>query len=917
MVHIAIMASSYVFFLACLLLCAVPPVSGVQLADWLPSGRPWPNALGFYIHPRAECFGIEHGVHWTRVKRHLWDSLDLRPMHVSTLDAVAQATAAQHALQADSFVSYDVLLQMQAGHVECLCRLGCATMRLLRCVVESSTADCSLHHLDGTIRLVLGLDSDGPSLLELLRSGWPVHRLLTTLFFLSSDTENHERGRRLLQSIEDTAVASFERRPVPHCPELLAALEQTCLYDQPFDTVLCSDSQDTLEAHFSTASVYLGLASGRGTAQHRDFLLQTLERCEGSEHLCAAANMDSNMEDDISQASGLLSRAFAESSLKFVMDQLLAVQWPIVEQLHQIAAATSMKDARRGQQFASQQMGSAASSFLNGPCGCSLSAWRAEDAYSVAAALRVLHRLRAVEGDVTLIIAEAQSDDALTACTKPTSRNMSDNSGFKDVADSVVGKVWGLESVFEGATQDSVLRVAEWLRNSDSADFDVGVCVPGTMAVELVCSLVLLEQNLFETAVELQAQSTVLSMSIIPCIFPVSGELLEEHAEARSLFMADWNALAYWLEPPQRFLDKVWEPLLASDRWWRGELTRSGQKPEPQFMPESATACFGVMGHDAEHPCRSAVRGGDPGGGVFRSPAALPLTRVLGVGSMKAGSTAVWQALGAATQLPMGLDCDWIAHTDVVARVTRRVAPLAEILEKCSEELFKWELAKDPALTSLASRFEEAWPAISAHGEKLRIYMVVRNPFSFVRSFVRHLFVRLNPDFDAQHFSIQNLPKPSRFTRMKQLYLDVGRAGLQYSGYVDAAVQRWALDVDEYIRCPTRFAVLMRYEDFVAEPVWAVQYLVQELGLVEHWSEASAGRVLDAVGVRYQPQSGTETSDWDDIFGPKLYGRIRAAVAERAMILGYGHLLGSGEVEYEVEQPIDMPPLPLTTDCHL
>ncbi|CAJ1418031.1 unnamed protein product [Effrenium voratum] len=40
---------------------------------------------------------------------------------------------------------------------------------------------------------------------------------------------------------------------------------------------------------------------------------------------------------------------------------------------------------------------------------------------------------------------------------------------------------------------------------------------------------------------------------------------------------------------------------------------------------------------------------------------------------------------------------------------------------------------------------------------------------------------------------------PSHFSPGKQLYLDVSQEGLRYTGYVDAAVQRWALTVDEYL----------------------------------------------------------------------------------------------------------------------
>ena len=78
-------------------------------------------------------------------------------------------------------------------------------------------------------------------------------------------------------------------------------------------------------------------------------------------------------------------------------------------------------------------------------------------------------------------------------------------------------------------------------------------------------------------------------------------------------------------------------------------------------------------------------------------------------------------------------------HTDLVSRIARRQKPLWAVIESCSEEVFKWEIVKDPMLTPIASRLAAVWPALSVRGEALRLFFLVRNPFDCVRAFVAHL----------------------------------------------------------------------------------------------------------------------------------------------------------------------------------
>lgn len=567
----------------------------------------------------------------------------------------------------------------------------------------------------------------------------------------------------------------------------------------------------------------------------------------------------------------------------------------------------------------------------------------------MAAALRVLRRLREITGGIEQVLQEIRSPDARLACPEidvryrishtshGTEAGAALASRFKELAFTVVGKAWGLEAFFDGIGLDPIFVIADWLRKSGPEDFDDSLCVPGVLAVDMVCSLVAFDDNVYMTATEFQDETTILNLALLPCVSPVLGNDFVDAAaaNARALFELQWAELTFWMRPPQRFLNAVWEPLLRSTVWWLGEGTSNGPPPRLLPMPESASACFGVMSREADDPCLFGTRGGgEPGGGFPRGEVLLPHTKVLGVGPMKSGSTLVWQALGAATQLPMGLDCDWVAHTDVTWRILQRRAPLWELLSSCSEELFKWELAKDPALTALAGHLAQAWPSISMHGEALKLYFVVRNPFDFVRSFVLHLGLHPDPGLspEQQVFDLENHPKPPLFTRMKQLYFDVGREGLRYSGYLDALVQRWCLTVDEYLRCPARFA-LVRYEDFVAQPVLATRLLVEQLDLQHLWSDESTERVAQAARTRYQPQSSPPSDgpdpaprsshqrfDFQTFFGAAQFSRLRRAVAERALLLGYGQLLAAltlvGDEPVDPVEPIDVPSPP-RADCGL
>jgi len=136
------------------------------------------------------------------------------------------------------------------------------------------------------------------------------------------------------------------------------------------------------------------------------------------------------------------------------------------------------------------------------------------------------------------------------------------------------------------------------------------------------------------------------------------------------------------------------------------------------------------------------------------------------------------------------------------------------------------------------------------------------------------------------------------------------------SGYVDAIVQRWAISVDEYLRCPSRFA-LARYEDFLADPEQSTRRLLHDLQIGVDWTEQVARRIREAAAIRYQALSDAPSGTIGGVgasfgFGPRLLSRIARALRSRMELLGYGPLLiAAGPFEsVEAHADIDVPALP-------
>ncbi|CAK0892609.1 unnamed protein product [Prorocentrum cordatum] len=491
-------------------------------------------------------------------------------------------------------------------------------------------------------------------------------------------------------------------------------------------------------------------------------------------------------------------------------------------------------------------------------CGCDLRTWRSSSARAAAASVRLLRALDAVRGDAAGIFAAARSEDAAMAC--PVS--------FKDLAggDPRGGAIQDFSAVtLAYHLVQEQLDMAQQSTTRDSDEHGADACVPGALAICLACIVVVIERRMWHWAAGLYQIAQALLLGTAECAGPFAGPA------NGTVQGATWEPLAVWQRDPSAFLVDIMAPFVESDLWWRGR--QPVEDPLAHAQNESLSRCAGLS--DGRQECEADDPTGE--GVVQRGPSDAPLTQVLGVGLMKAGSTLVLQSLRAATGLPSGMDC---TAPGALWSVERRRAPLSRALAACSEEVFKWELAKDPLLTPLANRLALAWPAVSRAGEGLRLFAVLAGQLAEPRPLhpgeaalpgrraarpkVLRLRRRRRAALGADRRRVPALPRALRAGALRGLLCRPGRGG---GAAARAAGARTPLD--------------------------------------PRGRRAGAARVGRAVpgGAGRAQRGGDAATD----FGPGLFRRLAWAVAQRAVLLGYGRPAEAGG---EPEDPVDMPALP-------
>eukprot|EP00434_Breviolum_minutum_P009686 symbB.v1.2.008527.t1/scaffold532.1/size190944/1 len=215
-----------------------------------------------------------------------------------------------------------------------------------------------------------------------------------------------------------------------------------------------------------------------------------------------------------------------------------------------------------------------------------------------------------------------------------------------------------------------LLRCALETASGSTLDFQVA-------SLGLVCPTRELVLGRSERAFEWSTLALTALTALKSCIHQeVPGRSEDELQAIRVAFVLEWPALVPWLVDPHRFRVEVQTRVLMDDRWWRNggvenakNLWVQADVTSRRFGPEGGdtstiqSACLGVWQLTDDHPCHHMPRG------EASSADGMPRTRVLGVGLMKAGTTVIWQALGAALNLSMGMDCEALAQGEVLDSV--------------------------------------------------------------------------------------------------------------------------------------------------------------------------------------------------------------------------------------------------------
>ncbi|CAJ1426215.1 unnamed protein product [Effrenium voratum] len=381
--------------------------------------------------------------------------------------------------------------------------------------------------------------------------------------------------------------------------------------------------------------------------------------CAGARRLCSVAQGvgESRLW---AQACDALA-AGLELEAKPALETLARVAWPLPRLLSSAARPPKLpQDIPLGEQ--------SLPGISEGSCACDMSLWLPEEARAVAAAQRVLEDINDARNtargqgiSADKIIQAMLSSSASAACRNWDSRLLT--------AATLVEDAWLLDDAL-GA--EDFKAAARRLVAARSSAWDANLCLPGVVALGLVCSTREFVQNQPSHATDAARAAVACASALTGCLDMgqiVGGDGSREELEERRLaFVMDWPELAPWLLHPQRFYHEVQSPVLASDRWWR----RGSENPLPWANVEekaldipprradgvAATSCAGVWEPSPDHFCHQLARGG----AVAYHSDGMPRTVVLGVGLMKAGTTAVWHALAAAGNFSMGLDCEALSQ---------------------------------------------------------------------------------------------------------------------------------------------------------------------------------------------------------------------------------------------------------------
>jgi hypothetical protein len=232
-------------------------------------------------------------------------------------------------------------------------------------------------------------------------------------------------------------------------------------------------------------------------------------------------------------------------------------------------------------------------------------------------------------------------------------------------------------------------------------------------------------------------------------------------------------------------------------------------------------------------------------------------TSIFVLGHPKSGTTVVARSLEAVSGASL---TDDLFHRLGVSRATRErlfrdPGALRQFIQTHPEG-FATRINKTPKLTFLYAPLRQAFPTA-------QYVFVVRDPRSALRSFLgwRNIPGNLKDALPEHQERLATMPAPA--------------AGQ----YIEQLAARWNLAADTYLDHRGDF-LLVRYEDFLTDPVATVVSLARALGL------PSDGNCSGPIRHSYKA-SGVGGVPWLDFFGSDNLHRIERLCRVRMSAFGY------------------------------
>ena len=234
-------------------------------------------------------------------------------------------------------------------------------------------------------------------------------------------------------------------------------------------------------------------------------------------------------------------------------------------------------------------------------------------------------------------------------------------------------------------------------------------------------------------------------------------------------------------------------------------------------------------------------------------------------GNLKSGTTAIASLLARATGRSVTLDLFHRVHPSVEIGLLEGKLRLSQVVED-HKPWFAKDMVKEPGLAFFFEQLVECFP-------QGRFVFILRDPRDNIRSILNRLGLPGSlAQMQAEHW--RALP-----TRSWEIIFEGGLFGAGGDNYIEVLSNRWNIVLDKYLANSER-AILVRYEDFVADKAGQIETLARRLDLEPRHD------VTAYLDVQYQPK-GDRSVSWLDFFGHDNLARIERICAQGMRRFGY------------------------------